>query len=131
MKFKLSSDFECGMVAGYRLAGTVDLLGISYTIIFRIYREGIFFFKSENVQWASILWVKMHNLSLCFCWYIRIIGSGVSTHESMDLYCLESMVQAVAAGDVMVWGMFFSHTLGPVVSNELNWSIKDQSLSGL
>lgn len=50
MKFKLTSDFECGMVAGYRLAGTVDLLGISYTIIFRIYREGIFFFKSENVQ---------------------------------------------------------------------------------
>lgn len=45
MKFKLSSDFECGMVAGYRLAGTVDLLEISYTIIFRIYGEGIFFFK--------------------------------------------------------------------------------------
>lgn len=46
MKFKLSSDFECGMVAGYRLAGTVDLLGISYAIIFRIYRE-VFFLKRK------------------------------------------------------------------------------------
>lgn len=44
MKFKLSSDFECSMLASYRLAGTVDLLGISYAIIFRIYREGFFFF---------------------------------------------------------------------------------------
>ncbi len=37
-------------------------------------------------------------------------------HESMDLFCLVSMVQA--GGGVMVWGVFSWHTLGPLVPIE-------------
>ncbi len=38
-------------------------------------------------------------------------------HESMDLSCLVSTVQA-AGGSVMVWGIFSWHTLGPLVPIE-------------
>ncbi len=38
-------------------------------------------------------------------------------HESMDPSCLVSIVQA-AGGGVMVWGIFFWHTLGPLVPIE-------------
>jgi len=34
--------------------------------------------------------------------------------ENMDPSCLVTTVQA-AAGGVMIWGMFFWHTLGPIV----------------
>ncbi len=37
-------------------------------------------------------------------------------HESMDLFCLVSTVQA--GGGVMVWGVFSWHTLGPLVPIE-------------
>ncbi len=37
-------------------------------------------------------------------------------HESMDLSFLVSMVQA--GGGVMVWGIFYWHTLGPLVPIE-------------
>ncbi len=36
-------------------------------------------------------------------------------HESMDPSCLVSMVQVAGGGDVMVWGIFSWHTLGPLV----------------
>ncbi len=38
-------------------------------------------------------------------------------HESMDSFCCVSMVQA-SDGGVMVWGIFFWHTLGPLVPIE-------------
>ncbi len=37
-------------------------------------------------------------------------------HESMDPSCLVSTVQA--DGGVMVWGIYFWHTLGPLVPTE-------------
>ncbi len=39
-------------------------------------------------------------------------------HESMDPSCLVSMVQAGGGGGVMVWGVFYWHTLGPLVPIE-------------
>ncbi len=38
-------------------------------------------------------------------------------HESMDLSCLVSTVQA-GGGGVMVWGVFYWHTLGRLVTTE-------------
>ncbi len=38
-------------------------------------------------------------------------------HESMDPSCLVSTVQA-AGGGVMVWGIFYWHTLGPLIPIE-------------
>jgi len=35
----------------------------------------------------------------------------------MDPSCLVTTVQAGGGGGVMVWGMFFWHTLGPLVPN--------------
>ncbi len=39
-------------------------------------------------------------------------------HESMDPSCLVSTVHAGGGGDVMVWGIFSWHTLGPLVPIE-------------
>ncbi len=47
-------------------------------------------------------------------------------HESMDLSCLVSTVQAAGGGGVMVWGVFYWHTLGTLSTN---WaSFKHHSL---
>ncbi len=56
-------------------------------------------------------------MSLDFC-CIQMVGSefGVKEHESMDLSCLVSTVQA--GGGVMVWGIFSWHTLGTLVPIE-------------
>lgn len=67
-------DFECVMLVGTRQAGinisqTVDLLGISYTIISKVYREW------ENIQGATILWRKM------FWWCQRSEETGQNVCE--------------------------------------------------
>lgn len=67
-------DFECVIVVGARQAGinisqTVDLLGISYTIISKVYREW------ENIQGATILWRKM------FWWRQRSEETGQNVCE--------------------------------------------------
>jgi len=51
-------------------------------------------------------------MSLDICWDIQMVGSefGVAKHhESMDLSCLISVVQAAG---VMLWMIFSWHTLG-------------------
>ncbi len=56
-------------------------------------------------------------MSLDFCCDIQMVGSEFKEHESMDLSCLVSTVQADGGG-VMVWGIFYWHTLGPLVPTE-------------
>ncbi len=45
-------------------------------------------------------------------------------HESMDPSCLVSAVQA-GGGGVMVWGIYFWHTLGPLVPTEHRHSLPE------
>ncbi len=55
-------------------------------------------------------------MSLDFCCNIQMIESKFEhkEHERMDPSCLVSTGQA-AGGGVMVWGIFYWHTLGPLV----------------
>lgn len=58
------SNFECGMVVGgVNIAETADLLGSSYTTISRVYR--FWSEKLENIQCATVFWVKMLCMVLC------------------------------------------------------------------
>jgi len=55
------SDFEHGIFvnarwAGLRISESADLLGFSYIIISRVYRE---WSENENIQWVAVLWMKM------------------------------------------------------------------------
>ncbi len=62
----------------------------------------------KNVAWSDESWFMLrHSDSRVRIWR--------KEHESMDPSCLVSMVQAAGGGDVMVWGIFSWHTLGPLV----------------
>ncbi len=61
-----------------------------------------------------VWWVSVSLLLRHWDGRVRILRKE---HESMDPSCLVSTVQA-GGGDVMVWGIFSWHTLGPLVPIE-------------
>ncbi len=69
-------------------------------------------------DWKNVVWsdesqfLLRHSYGRVRVWH--------KEHESMDPSCLVSTVQAGGGGggSVMVWGIFFWHTLGPLVPNE-------------
>ncbi len=68
----------------------------------------------DNKDWKNVAWsdesrfLLRHSDGRVRIWH--------KEHESLDLFCLVSTVQA--GGGVMVWGMFSWHTLGPLVPIE-------------
>ncbi len=63
----------------------------------------------KNVAWSDESWFLLqHSDSRVRIWR--------KEHESMDPSCLVSTVQA-GGGDVMVWGIYSWHTLGPLCTN--------------
>ncbi len=66
----------------------------------------------KNVAWSDESWFLLwHSDDRVRIWH--------KEHESMDPFCLVSMVQAGGGGGgVMVWGIFSWHTLCPLVPNE-------------
>ncbi len=64
----------------------------------------------KNVAWSDeSLFLLRHSDGRVRIWY--------KEHESMDPSCHVSMVQA-GGGGVMVWGIFYWHTLSPLVPIE-------------
>ncbi len=63
----------------------------------------------KNVAWSNeSRFLLQHSDGMVRIWR--------KEHESMDPSCLVSTVQADGS-DVMVWGIFSLHTLGPLVTN--------------
>jgi len=63
----------------------------------------------KNVAWSFKSWFLLQNS------YGRV-RIWCKQHGNMDPSCLVSTVQA--AGYVMMWGIFYWHTLGPLVPNK-------------
>ncbi len=63
----------------------------------------------KNVAWSEESWFLLRLLD-------GRVGIWHKEHKSMDPSCLVSTVQA-GGGDIMVWGIFSWHTLGPLVPN--------------
>ncbi len=75
----------------------------------RLHRTGSSIEDWEDVVWSDeSLFLLRHSDGRVRIWR--------KEHENMDPSCLVSMVQA--AGVVMVWGIFFGGTLGPLVPIE-------------
>ncbi len=67
--------------------------------------------RLKNVAWSDVSWFLLqHSDGRVRIW--------CKEHESMDPSCLVSMVQVGCGGGVMVWGIFYWHTLGPLVPIE-------------